>query len=155
MTGHQSTTEKAGVRGRIAWIFLLAAGCVEVAFALSIEPAKGRTRVSQTELSLLFGAVVSRRPLCWVGDVRRPTRPRTDRAAARRDDEVRRTPSTPACRGSGTDRARTPPTRRILTASGRNRRKNLHPPNLTFGGCVFARVRHNIGGDLLDRKELP
>ena len=40
----------------MAWLFLLAAGLVEVAFALSIEPTKGFTRPLQTALCLVLGA---------------------------------------------------------------------------------------------------
>ena len=40
----------------MAWLFLLAAGLVEVAFALSIEPTKGFTRPLQTALCFLLGA---------------------------------------------------------------------------------------------------
>ena len=38
------------------WLFLLAAGLVEVAFALSIEPTKGFTRPLQTTLCFVLGA---------------------------------------------------------------------------------------------------
>ncbi|HEX8258691.1 MAG TPA: multidrug efflux SMR transporter [Rubrobacteraceae bacterium] len=40
----------------MAWLFLLAAGLVEVAFALSIEPTKGFTRPLQTALCFVLGA---------------------------------------------------------------------------------------------------
>ena len=40
----------------MGWLFLLAAGCVEVAFALSIEPTKGFTRPLQTGLCFVLGA---------------------------------------------------------------------------------------------------
>ena len=39
----------------MAWIFLLAAGCVEVAWALSIEPTKGFTRPLPTVLCFVLG----------------------------------------------------------------------------------------------------
>jgi quaternary ammonium compound-resistance protein SugE len=55
------TTREASKRGKerpakMAWLFLLAAGLVEVAFALSIEPTKGFTRPLQTALCFLLGA---------------------------------------------------------------------------------------------------
>lgn len=40
----------------MAWLFLIAAGLVEVAFALSIEPTKGFTRFPQTALCFVLGA---------------------------------------------------------------------------------------------------
>jgi quaternary ammonium compound-resistance protein SugE len=40
----------------MAWLFLLVAGLVEVAFALSIEPTKGFTRPLQTALCFVLGA---------------------------------------------------------------------------------------------------
>jgi quaternary ammonium compound-resistance protein SugE len=40
----------------MAWLFLLAAGLVEVAFALSIEPTKGFTKPLQTALCFVLGA---------------------------------------------------------------------------------------------------
>ena len=40
----------------MAWLFLLAAGLVEVAFALSIEPTEGFTRPPQTALCFVLGA---------------------------------------------------------------------------------------------------
>ena len=40
----------------MAWLFLLAAGCVEIAFALSIESTKGFTRPLQTALCFALGA---------------------------------------------------------------------------------------------------
>lgn len=39
----------------MAWIFLLVAGCVEVAWALSIEPTKGFTRPLPTLLCFVLG----------------------------------------------------------------------------------------------------
>lgn len=39
----------------MAWIFLLAAGCVEVAWALSIEPTHGFTRPGPTVRCALLG----------------------------------------------------------------------------------------------------
>ncbi len=39
----------------MAWLFLFAAGCVEVAWALSIEPTKGFTRLGPTVLCLVLG----------------------------------------------------------------------------------------------------
>jgi quaternary ammonium compound-resistance protein SugE len=39
----------------MAWLFLLAAGCVEVAWALSIEPTKGFTRPLPTALCAILG----------------------------------------------------------------------------------------------------
>jgi quaternary ammonium compound-resistance protein SugE len=39
----------------MAWLFLLAAGCVEVAWALSIEPTKGFTRPLPTVLCAILG----------------------------------------------------------------------------------------------------
>lgn len=40
----------------MAWLFSLAAGCVEVAFALSIEPTRGFTRPLQTAVCFVLGA---------------------------------------------------------------------------------------------------
>lgn len=40
----------------MAWIFLLAAGCVETLWALSIEPTKGFTRPWPTAICFLLGA---------------------------------------------------------------------------------------------------
>ena len=40
----------------MAWVFLLLAGIVEVAWALSIEPTKGFTRPGPTLLCFLLGA---------------------------------------------------------------------------------------------------
>ena len=40
----------------MAWAFLIAAGCVEVAWALSIEPTKGFTRPWPTLLCFVLGA---------------------------------------------------------------------------------------------------
>ena len=40
----------------MAWAFLIAAGCVEVAWALSIEPTKGFTRPGPTALCFVLGA---------------------------------------------------------------------------------------------------
>ena len=40
----------------MAWLFLLAAGCVEVAWALSIEPTHGFTRPLPTALCFVLGA---------------------------------------------------------------------------------------------------
>ena len=40
----------------MAWLFLLAAGLVEVDFALSIEPQKGFTTPLQTALCFVLGA---------------------------------------------------------------------------------------------------
>ncbi len=40
----------------MAWLFLLAAGGIEVAFALSIEPTRGFTRPLQTALCFVLGA---------------------------------------------------------------------------------------------------
>jgi quaternary ammonium compound-resistance protein SugE len=40
----------------MAWLFLLAAGLVEVDFALSIEPTKGFTTPLQTALCFVLGA---------------------------------------------------------------------------------------------------
>lgn len=39
----------------MAWIFLLAAGCVEAVWALSIEPTKGFTRLWPTVLCAALG----------------------------------------------------------------------------------------------------
>lgn len=39
----------------MAWLFLLAAGSVEVAWALSIEPTKGFTRLWPTVLCFILG----------------------------------------------------------------------------------------------------
>ena len=53
---------KSPARGRkegpkkMAWLFLLAAGLVEIAFALSIEPTEGFTRLPQTALCFVLGA---------------------------------------------------------------------------------------------------
>src|ERR671916_2732485 len=41
---------------QMAWLFLLAAGLVEVAFALSIGPTEGFTRLPQTALCFALGA---------------------------------------------------------------------------------------------------
>ena len=41
---------------QMAWLFLLAAGLVEVAFALSIGPTEGFTRLPQTALCFVLGA---------------------------------------------------------------------------------------------------
>lgn len=40
----------------MAWLFLLAAGAIEVAWALSIEPTKGFTRLWPTILCVTLGA---------------------------------------------------------------------------------------------------
>ena len=40
----------------MAWLFLLAAGLIEMDFALSIEPTKGFTRPLQTGLCFVLGA---------------------------------------------------------------------------------------------------
>jgi len=40
----------------MAWLFLLAAGCVAVAFAMSLEPTRGFTRPFQTALCFVLGA---------------------------------------------------------------------------------------------------
>ncbi len=56
MTTYEPSKNKEGVTGRMGWLFLLAAGCVEVAFALSIEPTKGFTRPLQTGLCFVLGA---------------------------------------------------------------------------------------------------
>lgn len=40
----------------MAWVFLLLAGCVEVAWALSIEPTRGFTRPLPTLLCAALGA---------------------------------------------------------------------------------------------------
>lgn len=55
------TTQEPSIKGKekpakMAWLFLLAAGLVEVSFALSIEPTKGFTRPLQTALCLVLGA---------------------------------------------------------------------------------------------------
>src|ERR687894_2996307 len=55
------TTQESSIRGKekpakMAWLFLLAAGLVEVAFALSIEPTKCFTRPLQTALCFVLGA---------------------------------------------------------------------------------------------------
>ncbi len=55
------TTREPSIKGKeksakMAWLFLLVAGLVEVAFALSIEPTKGFTRPLQTALCLVLGA---------------------------------------------------------------------------------------------------
>ena len=39
----------------MAWVVLLLAGCVEVAWALSIEPTRGLTRLLPTLLCILLG----------------------------------------------------------------------------------------------------
>ena len=41
---------------QMAWLFLIAAGLVEVAFALSIGPTEGFTRLPQTALCFVLGA---------------------------------------------------------------------------------------------------
>lgn len=56
MANHDPSTEKVEGRAKMAWLFLLAAGCVEVAFALSIEPTRGFTRPLQTALCFVLGA---------------------------------------------------------------------------------------------------
>ncbi len=56
MTNRELSTEKVEGTGEMAWLFLLAAGCVEVAFALSIEPTRGFTRPLQTALCFVLGA---------------------------------------------------------------------------------------------------
>lgn len=55
MTNHGRSAERGGGKEKMAWLFLLAAGLVEVAFALSIEPTKGFTRPLQTALCLVLG----------------------------------------------------------------------------------------------------
>ena len=55
------TTREHSIKGKekpakMAWLFLVAAGLVEVAFALSIEPTKGFTRPLQTALCFVLGA---------------------------------------------------------------------------------------------------
>jgi quaternary ammonium compound-resistance protein SugE len=55
------TTQESSIKGKekpakMAWLYLLAAGLVEVAFALSIEPTKGFTRPLQTALCFVLGA---------------------------------------------------------------------------------------------------
>jgi quaternary ammonium compound-resistance protein SugE len=55
------TTQESSIKGKekpakVAWLYLLAAGLVEVAFALSIEPTKGFTRPLQTALCFVLGA---------------------------------------------------------------------------------------------------
>jgi quaternary ammonium compound-resistance protein SugE len=53
------TTQESSAKGKerpakMAWLFLLAAGLVEVAFALSIEPTEGFTRPLQTALCFVL-----------------------------------------------------------------------------------------------------
>ena len=55
MARESSTRVKAGP-AKMDWLFLLAAGLVEVAFALSIESTKGFTRPLQTALCFVLGA---------------------------------------------------------------------------------------------------
>src|ERR687894_1486203 len=55
------TTQESSIRGKekpakVAWLYLQAAGLVEVAFALSIEPTKCFTRPLQTALCFVLGA---------------------------------------------------------------------------------------------------
>ena len=55
------TTQESSIKGKekpakVAWLYLLAAGLVEMAFALSIEPTKGFTRPLQTALCFVLGA---------------------------------------------------------------------------------------------------
>ena len=49
------STGERKVSTKMAWLFLLAAGCVEVAWALSIEPTKGFTRFWPTVLCFVLG----------------------------------------------------------------------------------------------------
>jgi len=55
MTTEEPSTGERKVSTKMAWLFLLAAGCVEVAWALSIEPTKGFTRFWPTVLCLVLG----------------------------------------------------------------------------------------------------
>lgn len=56
MKARESSTEGKESQRKMAWLFLLAAGLVEVAFALSIEPTEGFTRPSHTALCFVLGA---------------------------------------------------------------------------------------------------
>jgi quaternary ammonium compound-resistance protein SugE len=56
MTTLESSAEGKERTGKMAWLFLLAAGLVEVAFALSIEPTEGFTRPLRTALCFVLGA---------------------------------------------------------------------------------------------------
>ena len=56
MTAPEPTKRGKERPAKMAWLFLLAAGLIEVAFALSIEPTKGFTRPLQTGLCFVLGA---------------------------------------------------------------------------------------------------
>lgn len=56
MTTVERQIEGKEVSPTMAWLFLLAAGLVEVAFAQSIEPTKGFTRLGPTALCFVLGA---------------------------------------------------------------------------------------------------
>ncbi len=56
MTTKEPSTKGEERQAKMAWLFLLAAGLVEVAFALSIEPTKGFTRPLHTALCFVLGA---------------------------------------------------------------------------------------------------
>ena len=55
MPTRETSTGERKEPGKMAWLFLLAAGCVEVAWALSIEPTKGFTRFWPTVLCFVLG----------------------------------------------------------------------------------------------------
>ncbi len=52
----QVSHERKARPTKLAWLFLLAAGLVEVAFDLSIEPTEGFTRPLQTALCFVLDA---------------------------------------------------------------------------------------------------
>jgi quaternary ammonium compound-resistance protein SugE len=56
MTTREPSIKEKEKPAKMAWLFLLAAGLVEVAFALSIEPTKGFTRPLHTALCFILGA---------------------------------------------------------------------------------------------------
>jgi quaternary ammonium compound-resistance protein SugE len=56
MTTREPSIKEKEKPAKMAWLFLLAAGLVEVAFALSIEPTKGFTRPLHTALCFTLGA---------------------------------------------------------------------------------------------------
>jgi quaternary ammonium compound-resistance protein SugE len=55
-TNGEPETEGKERSAKMAWLFLLAAGLVEVAFALSIEPTQGFTKPLRTALCFALGA---------------------------------------------------------------------------------------------------
>ncbi len=55
MPTEEPSSGERKVSTKVAWLFLLAAGCVEVARAMSIEPTKGFTRFWPTVLCFVLG----------------------------------------------------------------------------------------------------